>query len=142
MNFTDNKYKVVFYEKTGCAGNKRQQKLLTIHGISFETRSLLDTYWDKETLSEFFNGIKKDDIINKFAPKIKSGEINIEKLSKVELIDMMCKEPILIKRPLLEIGDNKICGFDIENINRLLNSNICEEVKISTCQSSDRCITA
>ena len=141
MNFTKDKYKVIFYEKTGYSGNKRQQKLLSIHGISFHTKSLLDTKWDKTTLSSFFIGLSKDDIINKSAPQIKNKEIDITKLSKDELIELMCKNPILIKRPLLTIGNNKICGFDIEKINKTFKSNICESIQIETCLSSDPCVS-
>lgn len=142
MTFSVDKYKVVFYEKTGCSGNERQKALLTRHGISFETRSLLDTPWNQEELNSFFTDLEKDDMVNKFAPKIKNGEININSLQKDELIQMMIDEPILIKRPLIQIGENKICGFDIEKINEYLNSEICESIKISTCQSSDPCTNA
>lgn len=142
MNFTTNKYKIIFYEKIGCSGNARQKKLLATHGLSFETRSLLDTIWSKEDLESFFHNLEKEDIVNKFAPKIKNGEININNHTKDQLINIMIAEPILIKRPLLQIGQNKLCGFDIEKINQFLNSNICEDISISTCQSSDKCITA
>lgn len=142
MTFTKNPYQVIFYEKPGCAGNERQKTLLTRHGISFQTKSLLDTPWNADTLEQFFINLEKDEIINKFAPRIKKGEIDISALSKNKLIEMMVKEPILIKRPLLEIGKNKICGFDIEKINSCLNSTICESVKIPTCQSSDPCMNA
>ena len=139
MNFTSNKYRVIFYEKDGCSGNKKQQKLLSMHAISFHTKSLIDTVWDFEKLNSFFYGLEKDEIINPFAPQIKNGEIDISKLSKDQLVNMMCKNPILIKRPLLVIGENKICGFDIEKINKYTNRNICESIEISTCLSSKQC---
>ncbi len=142
MQFSTDRYRVIFYEKTGCSGNERQKKLLSNHGISFQTRSLLDTKWDKESLNPFFNGLEKEDMVNKFAPQVKNGEIDIAALSKDELVELMINEPILIKRPLLEIGANKICGFDIEKINQYLNSDICESIKISTCLSSDPCVSA
>jgi len=136
-----NKYKVIFYEKPGCEGNKRQEKLLMLNGISFETKSLLDTVWDYASLNSFFTDLQKKDIVNKFAPDIKNGILDINNFSKEELVELMCEKPILIKRPLLEIGDRKICGFDIEKINQLFSSNICKDISISTCQSSDRCTT-
>jgi nitrogenase-associated protein len=141
MQFSTDRYRVIFYEKIGCSGNERQKKLLTSHGISFQTRSLLDTKWDKESLSSFFTGLEKEEMVNKFAPQVKNRQIDIDTLSKDELIQMMIKEPILIKRPLLQIGSNRICGFDIEKINSCLNSDICESIKISTCLSSDPCVS-
>ena len=134
--------KVTFYEKPNCAGNAKQKKLLTLNGISFETKNILDTPWDKETLNQFFQNLQKEDIINPFAPKIKNNELNFEELSKEELIELMINEPILIKRPLLELGEYKLCGFDIEKINQILGTAICENIKISVCQSETKCTSA
>ena len=140
MNFKTTPLQITFYEKPGCAGNEKQKKLLLENGIRFETKSILDTKWDKKTLSLFFKKLEKEDIINKFAPQIKKGELEISKISKDDLIDLMCKNPILIKRPLLEIGDYKICGFNIEKINTLLVGKIPTDINISTCQKGDSCI--
>ena len=51
----------------------------------------------------------------------------------------MIKNPILIKRPLLDINGVKLCGFDIEKINELLNTNIDTNKTLNTCSSSDTC---
>jgi len=139
MQFKTNPFKVIFYEKTGCSGNERQKKILQSNGISFETRSILDTLWDKEILESFFTNLEKEDMVNQFAPQIKNNELDLSLITKEQLIEAMCKSPILIKRPLLEIGESTIVGFDIEKINVLLGSNICKSVKIPTCLSSDPC---
>lgn len=128
--------KVIFYEKPGCSGNAKQKKLLGFYGVAFETRSILTTPWSEDGLNSFFDGLEKENIINKFAPKVKSGELNISDYSKDELVKLMVQEPILIKRPLLVLGDKKVCGFDVEKINNILNKNICENVSISTCAVS------
>ena len=132
-------YNFTFYEKTGCSGNAKQKELLKSHNISFSVKSLLDTLWTKETLSEFFKGLEIKDIFNPFAPQIRDKEIDISKLSKDEAINLMIKNPILIKRPLLDINGIKVCGFDIEKINELLNTNIDTNKKLNTCSSSDSC---
>jgi nitrogenase-associated protein len=139
MTFSTKQNKVIFYEKTGCAGNQRQKKVLTSQGIDFEVKSLLDTKWDSKSLSAFFIDLDKDKIVNESAPKIKNKEIDINNLSKDEIISLMCKEPILIKRPLLEIGEEKVCGFDIEKINQILKSKIAPDLEIPTCLSDDKC---
>ena len=132
-------YNFTFYEKTGCSGNAKQKELLKSHNISFSVKSLLDTSWSKESLGEFFKGLDTKDIFNPFAPQIRDKEIDISKLSKDEAIELMIKNPILIKRPLLDINGVKICGFDIEKINELLNVNIDTNKKLNTCSSSDSC---
>lgn len=135
------KKSITFYEKPGCAGNKKQKELLSANGIDFEVKSMLSTKWEKETLNGFFEGLEKEQIVNQFAPQVKSGEVNIDKFSKDELIELMIKEPILIKRPLIQIDNIKICGFDIPKLNKALNLEIDTKKEIGTCQSSDSCTT-
>ena len=132
-------YNFTFYEKTGCSGNAKQKELLKSHNISFSVKSLLDTKWTYESLNQFFEGLELIDIFNPFAPQIRDKEIDISKLSFDEAINLMIQNPILIKRPLLDINGVKICGFDIEKINKLLNTNIDINKKLNTCSSSDSC---
>lgn len=132
-------YNFTFYEKTGCSGNAKQKELLKSHNISFNVKSLLDTKWTTQTLGEFFKGLEVIDIFNPFAPQIRDKEIDINTLSKDEAIELMIKNPILIKRPLLDINGVKLCGFDIAEINKLLNTNMNADKKINTCSSSDSC---
>lgn len=138
-NFKTFQEPIIFYEKPGCAGNARQKKLLEEHKIAFTTKSMLTAPWTKESLNSFFYGLDIVQIVNETAPKIKSGEINIYKISKDEMIELMLKDPILIKRPLIEVGNHKICGFNIERINELLQSDIDDTIKIATCTTSDKC---
>jgi hypothetical protein len=39
----------------------------------------------------------------------------------------------------MEINGNKICGFDVEKINKILNLKIDTDKKINSCLSSDSC---
>lgn len=125
--------KVIFYEKPGCMGNAKQKKLLQSNNVAFEVRSILDTKWDKKTLESFFENLNIYDITNQFAPKVKNNQINLDTTSKSEMIEMMIKDPILIKRPLLVIGEQKICGFDIQRINSCLSINISTQKDIDSC---------
>lgn len=133
------KPKVVFYEKKGCGGNARQKELLHKAGVEFEVRDILNTVWTKELLEAFFEGLSVENIFNMSALKIKNHAIDITKVSKEEAILLMLKEPILIKRPLLEINQKKICGFDIEAINTLLNISMPKPKDINECKSSVPC---
>lgn len=134
------KKEVTFYEKTGCLGNKRQKEVLKANGVEFEVKSMLDTKWDKTTLESFFEDLEKEQIVNETAPKIKSGEIDVASLTKEQLIYKMISDPILIKRPLIIVGDTKICGFDIPKLNSALNLKLDTKKEIGTCQSTDSCL--
>jgi len=134
------KKKIVFYEKPGCLGNKKQKELLKANGLEFEVKSILDTKWDKKTLESFFVGLEKNEIVNETAPKIKNGEIDLNSITKEQLIYKMINDPILIKRPLIIVEDNKICGFDMARLNDVLDLKLDTKKQIGTCQSSsDSC---
>jgi nitrogenase-associated protein len=132
MMFKTTPYDLIFYGKVGCAGNSKQKALLKKHNISYDDRDILSTQWSKAELQSFFSGLSNDEILNQSAPQMKRGEIDVS-ISQEVLIEMMLETPILIKRPLIAIGDTKLCGFDIEKINALLSKNM-EEVKdINKC---------
>ncbi|GAB3473641.1 ArsC/Spx/MgsR family protein [Azotobacter salinestris] len=130
---------VIFYEKPGCGGNRRQKTLLQEHGVELEVRDLLSTPWTRERLEPFFAGLEKDAMVNTAAPKIKSGEVDVAALSRDELIEKMLAEPLLIKRPLLEVGETLVCGFDIPRLNALLNVAMPVPEAINSCLKTDKC---
>ncbi len=131
---------IIFYEKPGCQGNKRQKALFESYGLKLNVRSILETKWSKEELKSFFKGLTMDEIFNKFAPQIKNNQIDLAKIKdQNEAIELMVLEPILIKRPLLEIDGIKICGFDTKQISRISGIEIDDSKDISTCQKNDKC---
>ncbi len=133
------KPKVVFYEKKGCGGNARQKELLKNEGVEFEVKDILNVVWTKDLLESFFKELSVENIFNMSALKIKNNALDITVLSKDEAIELMIKEPILIKRPLLEINQEKVCGFDIDKINALLNISMPKPNDINECKSSTPC---
>jgi nitrogenase-associated protein len=104
--------KAVFYEKTGCTGNAKQQKTLMENGFELEIRSLLDTPWKKETLRPFFGDRPVADWFNDKAPDVKSGHVKPDMYTADEAIEVMMQDPILIRRPLIDYDGVKSCGFD------------------------------
>ncbi|KHG35108.1 MULTISPECIES: ArsC/Spx/MgsR family protein [unclassified Sulfurospirillum] len=141
MVFTPHR-RIVFYEKTGCSGNARQKALLREYGIEIEVRSLLETPWDKPTLEAFFEGLTPREMLNPFAPQLKDGTFKLAEYTKESLIEAMIRTPILIRRPLLQIGDVKLCGFDIARLNELLHVTMPVPENINACLSSDACNNA
>ncbi|MEJ2592657.1 MAG: ArsC/Spx/MgsR family protein [Candidatus Thiodiazotropha sp.] len=102
---------LVFYEKPGCVGNAMQQSLLRGQGVRFEVRDLLSQAWSVERLRSYFHGLPVADWFNTSAPRVKSGEIAIHALDEMAALAMMIQDPILIRRPLLELGELKQSGF-------------------------------
>jgi len=49
---------------------------------------------------------------NYSAPAIKQGDIEPESLNEQEALALMVKNPLLIRRPLMQVGDRTMAGFD------------------------------
>lgn len=128
---------IEFYEKPGCAGNARQKAKLSSLGCMLSVKSLLDGVWDKKELREYFADKPVSAWFNMSAPKIKDGLIDVNALSENEALEMMVKEPLLIKRPLMKCGNVKISGFEPSEIRERLGLNV--EEAPPTCQPGDSC---
>ncbi|MEH2347789.1 MAG: ArsC/Spx/MgsR family protein [Nostoc sp.] len=108
--------KVIFYSKPGCKGGVKQKVLLTAAGHEVIPQNLLKEPWTAERLRSFFGDRPVVEWFNPSAPKVKSGEVVPEKVDEQTALALMLKEPLLIRRPLLEVGDRREVGFDVQKI--------------------------
>ena len=109
--------RVIFYEKTGCKNNTKQKTLLTAAGHEVIPYNLLTEPWTVERLRSFFGDRPVVEWINRAAPAVKSGEVVPEKLDAQTAMILMLRDPLLIRRPLIQVGDRREAGFDVEKIN-------------------------
>lgn len=103
---------VVFYEKPGCVSNARQRALLTGLGHRLEVRDLLSEPWTPERLRPFFRDLPVPAWFNQTAPRVVTGELPVHRLDEAEALALMVAEPILVRRPLIEVDGLRACGFE------------------------------
>jgi nitrogenase-associated protein len=108
--------RVVFYEKPGCKGGTKQKVLLTAAGHEVVAQSLLTEPWTVENLRSFFGDRPISEWFNPSSPRLKSGEVIPEKLDEKTALSLMVQDPLLIRRPLLQVGDRREFGFDVQKI--------------------------
>lgn len=111
---------VVFYEKPFCAANAKQKQILRASGCTIIERNLLEHDLDKETLRTFMGEKNVADWFNPAAPAIKNGEISPDALNEEAAMELLMSNPILIRRPLMVIGSEKLCGFDEKKVSEVL----------------------
>lgn len=107
---------VIFYEKPGCAGNARQRRLLEEAGHRLEVRDLLSAPWTPDTLRPFFGTAPVSDWFNRSAPAVKTGEVVPESLDADAALALLVARPLLIRRPLMQVGEERRCGFDADAV--------------------------
>lgn len=103
---------VTFFEKPGCKGNARQKALLAAAGHTVQARSLKTEAWSRARLFSFLGGLPVGEWFNRSAPAVKAGQIVPEHLSVDEALTVLIANPLLIRRPLMEVGDERRVGFD------------------------------
>lgn len=108
--------KVIFWEKPGCKGNRRQKEILLASDHELEVRDLLTTNWDEKELARFFGDRPVTEWFNMTNPRVKSGELNPQQIAATAALAMMVTEPLLIVRPLLQVGEERLAGFDVQQV--------------------------
>lgn len=138
---------VIFYEKPGCKNNTKQKNLLLAAGHELDTRSLLTESWTREKLRPFFGELPITAWFNPSAPRIKSGEVIPGNLTEETALQLMIGDPLLIRRPLIKVGNVYRVGFDPQTIDTWIGLNPDNPVTedLETCPRSHEtkpCATA
>ena len=134
---------VIFYEKPGCINNTKQKALLLEAGHQVQPENLLTTNWTKEKLRPFFGDLPVREWFNYTAPRIKSGDVNPEFLDENAALELMIADPLLIRRPLIQVGEVLTVGFNLEKINAWigLKSEISVNQDLETCPRTKAAIS-
>jgi nitrogenase-associated protein len=129
---------VQFYEKPGCLTNAKQKRWLVNAGLLLIVHDLLQEPWrgNPNKLRAFFGNMPVSDWFNKSAPDVKNGVVKPEELNEQQAIELMVKQPLLIRRPLIEIDNKLYAGFDSERLNQTHN------LTIKIAESAESCSQA
>lgn len=111
-----------FYEKPGCINNTKQKQVLESHGHTISAFSLLTQPWTIDTLRPFFSDQPVANWFNMSAPDIKNGVVDPSSFTEETALTAMMAQPLLIRRPLLSVGDVKVCGFDHPFVTDIINN--------------------
>lgn len=104
--------RVAFYEKPGCASNARQKRALQAAGCHVQAHDLLREPWTAPRLRAFLAALPVAQWFNPAAPRVKSGEIDPATLTADAALALLLAEPLLIRRPLIEVDGWRTAGYD------------------------------
>ncbi|RAI45843.1 ArsC/Spx/MgsR family protein [Rhodoplanes roseus] len=129
--------KVVFYEKPGCGGNARPKALLRASGQELDVRDLLAAPWTAERLRPFFGDTPVAAWFNPAAPRVKSGEIEPAAATAEAALALMIADPLLIRRPLMQVGERREAGFDQARVDAWIGLRPTERPVTDRCPKDD-----
>jgi nitrogenase-associated protein len=132
---------IVFYEKPGCINNHHQKQLLHAAGHTVIARDVLKEPWSADSLHPFLRHYLVSEWFNRAAPQVKSGQIVPEKLRAAEAMRLLVQDPLLIRRPLMQIGTEYFIGFEAQHV--YTNNFLPPQSSMERCpRSHDTCATA
>jgi len=112
--------RIIFWEKPGCQGNARQKEILIASGHELEVRNLLTEAWTAPLLASFFGQRPVAEWFNPSNPRVKNGEICPVTITPEQALRLMLAEPLLIVRPLMQVGKERLAGFDVQQVHNWL----------------------
>lgn len=133
---------IIFYEKLGCINNTKQKKLLRDAGHTVIAKNLLTENWSANPLNlmTFFNGMAVSDWFNRSAPAIKQGIINPDELDTHQAISLMVSDPLLIRRPLMQVANEKRVGFNKLEIDQWIGLNNSDQSDLESCPKTPKTV--
>ncbi|WP_448202867.1 ArsC/Spx/MgsR family protein [Azospirillum sp. sgz302134] len=108
---------VTFYGLPGCAANARQKQQLQAAGHTLVERDLSAEPFTAETLRPFFEDRPVDEWFNRRAAAVKSGAVKPDELDEASALAALLADRDLIRRPLLQVGQDRKAGFDPNALN-------------------------
>ena len=88
--------------------------------MEINERDFFKTPFNRAEIDELLQGKPASEMFNFRSPSFKQLGLERDKLSDNELIDLVLKEPRLVRRPVVRIGDKVYFGADKSVLERLI----------------------
>lgn len=129
---------IVLYSSPGCASCRKVRQWIKEHNLKFIEKniftSLLSEKEIKYLLMRTDNGA--EDIISKRSKIMQESDIELDELSISELITFIQRHPSVLKRPIVMNQRSFLIGYDEEEIEAFLPSEMRNNMDISSFDES------
>ena len=103
----------VMYGIANCGTIKKARAWLEQHGIDYEFHDYKKMSADEQQLQAWVNEFGWNQIVNtRGMTWRKLDEQTRSNMDEIAAVSIMLEKPSIIKRPLLDLGDHRILGFD------------------------------
>ena len=113
---------IIIFEKPTCTTCRKTIKKLTEKGIDFNRVNYYLQPFTKNKLKILLKkmNMNPSGLLRKNDPAYKKKFSGNKKYSEAEILDMMIKNPDLIQRPIIEIGEKAVLARPIEKVDTLI----------------------
>ncbi len=88
--------------------------------MAFKERDYFKDKFSRVEIVELLKDKPASEMFNPRSPSVKELGLQIDKLSNDEIIDLMLKEPRLIRRPVVRIGNKVYFGADSKMLESII----------------------
>ena len=111
--------------------------MLKAAGHQVIAKNILTEDWQAERLRPFFGEMPVREWFNYSAPAIKHGDVNPDQLTEHEALALMREDSLLIRRPLMQVDDRFMAGFDQQTVDSWIGLKEMETAQdMETCPRS------
>lgn len=110
---------IVVYEKSTCTTCRNLRALLTERGIDFDTVEYVVEGLPEEKIRELLrkSGVSARDAVRAREPE--AAEIGPDETDD-EIVARMVRNPVLLQRPWVEVGDRAVLARPVEKVLEIL----------------------
>ncbi len=111
---------MIIYGIKNCDSVKKALKYMKEHNLEYEFIDFKTTPVDEEKISTWLKKVNIDKLFNTRSATyriLRLKELDLDELGKITAME---SENLLIKRPVIEVGDKVIVGFNIEVYDKML----------------------
>ena len=109
------------YEKPTCTTCRKVLKILVEKGIDFEKVNYYIDPFSKNKLKSLLKKMemKPSELLRKNEKAYKDLDMKNKNYKEDEILNLMIKNPDLVQRPILELGEKAVLARPVENIYKL-----------------------
>ena len=109
------------YEKPTCTTCRKVLKILIEKGIEFEKVNYYIDPFSKNKLKSLLKKMemKPSELLRKNEKAYKDLDMKNKNYKEDEILNLMIKNPDLVQRPILELGEKAVLARPVENIYKL-----------------------
>jgi Spx/MgsR family transcriptional regulator len=112
--------RVDFYCWAKCNSCRKAKEFLLQKNVEISERDFFKNPFNRSEIEKLLQGKPASEMFNFRSPSFKKLGLERDKLGDKELIDLMLKEPRLVRRPVIRIGDKVYFGADRSIIGGLI----------------------
>ena len=90
--------------------------MLLQNGVTLAERDFFKEPFNEEEIRDLAQGVGISQIFARRSPSLKNMGLAGQELSEEEMVELMLKEPRLVRRPLVDLGGKLLVGANLKAV--------------------------